>query len=170
MNQSDNTVVPLGVRHHGPGSARSVAEALDELDTDIVLVEGPPELDAVVHLLGEDSMVPPVAGLVYAVDHPRLAAFYPFASFSPEWVAVRWALRHDRPVRFADLPATHQLAPQPDSHEQGTGEVSEEAGTGQDAAGLRPQRPDPLGLLAAAAGYDDPERWWEKRKSNFVGR
>src|SRR5690606_31879257 len=24
-----------------------------------------------------------------------------------------------------------------------------------------PERRDPIGLLAEAAGYDDPERWWE---------
>ena len=36
----------LGVRHHGPGSARSVVRALDELAPAIVLVELP--ADAVV--------------------------------------------------------------------------------------------------------------------------
>ncbi|TAI40340.1 hypothetical protein EWI31_33035, partial [Streptomyces tsukubensis] len=38
------------------------------------------------------------------------AAFWPFAEFSPEWVAIRWALAHDVPVRFIDLPAAHTLA------------------------------------------------------------
>jgi hypothetical protein len=139
-------VFVLGVRHHGPGSARAVGEALAELQPDAVLIEGAPELDAVAALAEGDDMVPPVAGLVYAVDEPRRSAFYPLADFSPEWVALRWALRHGRPVNFCDLPAANALA--------------------LDAVVLddghrRPQGGDPIGTLATVAGYDDPERWWE---------
>ncbi len=101
----------LGVRHHGPGSARAVGVALDEVQPDRVLIEGAPELDGVAALAASAAMHPPVAALVYAPDEPRRAAFYPFASFSPEWVALRWALRHGVPVSFADLPARHALAP-----------------------------------------------------------
>jgi hypothetical protein len=36
----------FGIRHHGPGSARSLVRALDALQPDCVLVEGPPEADA----------------------------------------------------------------------------------------------------------------------------
>ena len=60
----------LGVRHHGPGSARAVALALRELEPDLVVVEGAPELDAVSGLVGSPHMVPPVAGLVYVTDEP----------------------------------------------------------------------------------------------------
>jgi len=133
-------VFVLGVRHHGPGSARAVGEALAELQPDAVLIEGAPELDAVAALAGGDDMIPPVAGLVYAVDEPRRSSFYPLADFSPEWVALRWALESARPVRFCDLPAAHALA------------VDERALL---LGG------DPIGKLAEAAGYDDPERWWE---------
>ena len=136
----DSSVHVLGIRHHGPGSARSVASALDELGPDCVVIEGPPELDTLVPLASHPDLVPPVAALVYAVDSPRRAAFYPFAVFSPEWVALQWALAHGVEVRFADLPATHVLA-----------------GTHPEAG----ERVDPVGELARAAGYDDPERWWE---------
>ena len=134
-------VFVLGVRHHGPGSARAVGEALAEIDPDAVLIEGAPELDAVAALAGGPDMVPPVAGLVYAVDEPKRSSFYPLADFSPEWVALRWALAAGRPVRFCDLPAAHSLA--------------------LDAADRAVGGEDPIGALAAAAGYDDPERWWE---------
>ena len=140
----DVRVEVLGVRHHGPGSARSVARALDELRPDVVVIEGPPELDALIPLAADPDLVPPVAGLVYAVEEPRRAAFYPFAAFSPEWVALRWSLEHGVGVRFADLPATHYLADD------------------SEAARRRPgRRIDPISALASAAGYDDPERWWE---------
>ena len=37
-----------GIRHHGPGSARSVREGLAEFGPDVVLIEGPPEADGLV--------------------------------------------------------------------------------------------------------------------------
>lgn len=142
-----SVLVPLGVRHHGPGSARAVRAALEELQPDLVVVEGCPELDPLVAHVADPGLVPPVAALVYAADDPRRASFYPFAAFSPEWVALRWAVARGVPVRFADLPAVHQLAP-----------VAVE-GAPEDA---RPASyPDVIGTLARTAGYDDPERWWE---------
>jgi hypothetical protein len=73
------TVRALGIRHHGPGSALSVTAALEQFDPTFVLVEGPPELTPILPLLADEAMVPPVAGLVYAVDEPRRAGFYPLA-------------------------------------------------------------------------------------------
>jgi len=144
----------LGIRHHGPGSARSVADALAELEPDLVVIEGPPELDGLLPLAGDPDLVPPVAALVYAVDAPRRAAFYPLAVFSPEWVAMRWAAERGVEVRFADLPAVHHLA------EPREPETSESVGD-EPAAGVPAHPPDAIGTLARAAGYDDPERWWE---------
>jgi len=133
-----------GIRHHGPGSARSLREGLVELGPDVVLIEGPPEADGLVELARDPQMQPPVALLGYVPGEPKAAAFWPFAVFSPEWQAISYALGAGVPVRFCDLPAAQQLA-------------MPEIGT------ARPARPrtDPVSELAAAAGYDDPERWWE---------
>ncbi|KIF68342.1 hypothetical protein HY68_06380 [Streptomyces sp. AcH 505] len=147
----------LGVRHHGPGSARAVRAALEAAAPSVVLVEGPPEGDALVALAAEETMRPPVALLAHAVDDPGRAAFWPLAEFSPEWVAIRWALGHDVPVRFIDLPAAHTLAQE--SEEAGT-EGGGEAPDGADEP-AEELRIDPLAVLAETAGYDDPERWWE---------
>lgn len=156
----------LGVRHHGPGSARSVRRMLDLLEPTEVIIEGPPELDAVVPLAASATMEPPVAGLVYDVKEPRRASFYPMAVFSPEWVALRWAAERGVTARFADLPAANHLAPpadgskanEPDHQEPEPTAVPEPTDqpdlTEEDVA-------DPLGALASAAGYDDAERWWE---------
>ncbi|MGW3078052.1 DUF5682 family protein [Kitasatospora sp. NPDC001132] len=147
-------VTLLGIRHHGPGSARAVAAALVRWRPDAVLIEGPPEADAIVYLAAEKDLVPPVALLAHAVDDPARAAFWPYAEFSPEWVAIRHAVDHDLPVRFIDLPAGYGFAPE----EEGT----EAGGTEEDGAreGAEPVA-DPLALLAEAAGHDDAERWWE---------
>ncbi|GAA3374569.1 DUF5682 family protein [Streptomyces sannanensis] len=144
----------LGVRHHGPGSARAVRGALDAARPPAVLIEGPPEGDALLPLAADERMRPPVALLAHVVDDPGRAAFWPLAEFSPEWVAIRWALEHDVPVRFIDLPATHSLALQAGADE---GEKDAED-TEEDRDVLRV---DPVAALAEAAGYDDPERWWE---------
>ena len=46
----------FGIRHHGPGSARSLERALDALDPASVLIEGPPEADAVLPFADEDMV------------------------------------------------------------------------------------------------------------------
>ncbi len=129
-----------GIRHHGPGSARSLREALIEFEPDVVLIEGPPEADGLVTLADDPEMRPPVALLGYVPGEPKTAAFWPFAVFSPEWQAIMYALGAGLPVRFCDLPAAYQLA--------------------MTDRGASP-RTDPVSELATAAGYDDPERWWE---------
>ncbi|MFC7307412.1 DUF5682 family protein [Streptomyces monticola] len=108
----------LGVRHHGPGSARAVRAALDALAPRAVLIEGPPEADALVGLVGDPGMSPPVALLAHVTDDPARSAFWPLAEFSPEWVALRWAVEHGVPARFIDLPASHTLAERPDRDEE----------------------------------------------------
>jgi hypothetical protein len=148
---------------------------------DIVLIEGPPEADGLIPLAGEEAMRAPVALMAYAADakNPKSrAAFWPFAEFSPEWQAIRWAVVHDVPVRFIDLPASNRLA-LGDPPAEGSGEPAAEGladpaaeGAGEpvaeglaapaaEGAGDLGIRTDPIGVLAAAAGYDDPERWWE---------
>ena len=136
-------VAVLGIRHHGPGSARSVLAELDRIRPSMVLIEGPADAAGVLGLAADPAMKPPVALLAYAPDAPRASAFWPFAVFSPEWQALRWASAHEVPARFCDLPAAAMLA-------------------GQDAADESPApQHDPVALLAGAAGFDDPERWWD---------
>jgi hypothetical protein len=143
---SEAVVEVLGIRHHGPGSARSVAAALHELRPDAVLIEGPADAGPLLALAAQAGMTPPVALLAYATDQPAHSAFWPFAVFSPEWQALTWALTNDVTVRFCDLPAAMVLAGREPESER------------------RPRRgvrADPLATLSAAAGYDDPERWWD---------
>ncbi|HEX6870747.1 MAG TPA: DUF5682 family protein [Micromonosporaceae bacterium] len=227
MPEPDSPVL-LGVRHHGPGSARAVRRALAAYQPDVVLIEGPPEADDLVALAADEAMRPPVALLAYPAGTkpktpPRRGAperaaaagepdqvtpsglrksvvYWPFAEFSPEWQAIRWAVRHDVPVRFCDLPtairfaranrpvkaatpppgeATPDAEPdgaepdraepdraEPDHAEPDGADVEEPGGPGPaeaepGIAEATPERVDPIGMLARAAGYDDPERWWE---------
>lgn len=159
-----STVHVLGVRHHGPGSARSLGTALAALAPDAILIEGPPDADALIELAAREGMEPPVALLIYRPEDPKQSAYYPFALFSPEWQAIRFALANGIPVRFMDLPLRHQLgneAEEPAAAEEkpapeGNGEAEE----------IQPKlarrlRVDPLQVLAEAAGFGEGERWWE---------
>ena len=147
-------VAVLGVRHHGPGSARSVVSELDRLRPQVILIEGPADAQPVLGLAADPEMVPPVALLAYAPEEPRVSAFWPYAVFSPEWQALAWAAVHQVPARFCDLPAAMVLA----GRDGPAGPTGDQDGQGDDDPG---DSGDPLGLLAAAAGYDDPERWWD---------
>ncbi len=149
----------FGIRHHGPGSARSLRQALVALQPDIVLVEGPPDAESVLPLLADSQMHPPVALLVYVPDHPQQAVYYPFAVFSPEWQAIHYGLQQQIPVRFMDLPQTHRFA-----LENADPSVDILADILAGTLASKPASPtysDPLSLLADAAGYSDSERWWE---------
>ncbi len=137
VNEAGETRV-YGIRHHGPGSARSLRSALEEFRPDMVLIEGPADADPLVPHIAADTMEPPVALLGYVADEPARAAFWPYAVFSPEWQALRYAVGNGIPVRFCDLPAATALA-------------VDNRGGGRDA----------LAELAAAGGYDDAERWWD---------
>jgi hypothetical protein len=101
--------------------------------------------------------------LLHAADESDLAAFMPFAEFSPEWQAIQWALTHERPARFIDWPAAVSLALRKAARENPEGAP---AAAGADAEGASPAaRPDAvskdaLDLLASAAGYEDGETFW----------
>ena len=174
----------FGIRHHGPGCARSLVRAFEQLQPDCVLVEGPPEAEGVLAALLHEQMQPPVALLSYCPDEPARAVYHPFAVFSPEWQALRWALMQQVPVSFIDLPLTHQLAlakAREEEQAQAQAAAEEEAAAAVQAAERTDDtdaavevdaaveavetaephyRSDPLDWLAQAAGHADGESWW----------
>lgn len=162
----------FGIRHHGPGSARTVLRALDEVMPDCVLIEGPPDADGLIAQSVKKGMTPPVAILVHDAARPSRAVYYPFAEFSPEWQAMRWAVEHGVAARFMDLPQSHRMAIDQGEEPESDGEDGgdEPGGEMEDhpPEAIAPELPeppatrgDPLQQLAEAAGYDDGERWWE---------
>lgn len=171
---SDPCVAVLGVRHHGPGSARAVAAALAEYAPDRVLIEGPADAGALIPLVGAAEMEPPVALFAYREQDPQTSAFWPFAAFSPEWSALRYALANDVPVAFCDLPAAVSLGmdrdddgpdddePAHEPDEKVDDESADEpVAEDEQEPPAPPRRRDPISQLAEAAGYDDGETWWE---------
>jgi Family of unknown function (DUF5682) len=177
----------FGIRHHGPACARSLVQALNKMQPDIVLIEGPQDAGEIIPLAIDKEMKPPVSLLVYVPDKPSYAVYYPFAEFSPEWQALHYALTHEIPARFMDLPMSMQFAAQiaddeksaaqekesldiQDAHEDdeppSDNIIDHHQDCTNDDTTAEPDkteelRNDPLHYLAVAAGYSDSERWWD---------
>jgi hypothetical protein len=146
----------FGIRHHGPGSARSLLHALEAFAPQVVLIEGPPEANDLLSLASRTDLEPPVALLIYSQEAPKNASVFPFAAFSPEWQAIQFALARGIGVRFIDLPQSHSLA------------QSNRESEVDDAQSV--SRGDPIKPLALAAGYGDTERWWDHLVESRQGK
>ncbi len=106
----------IGVRHHAPSLAAAVPALLDAAEPDVLLVELPDEMQEWLPWLSHEETRAPVALAAAPRDGggARGPAFYPFADFSPELAALRWAARHGVPVIACDLPlADRAPAPRP---------------------------------------------------------
>ncbi len=129
----------IGVRHHSPALSVVLPELLDRYRPEVLLVELPPEFtDWLPWLADPDTRAPVALAGVVGDGGP---AFYPFADFSPELVAIRWAFGNGIPVVPCDLPLA-------------------------DAAWRAGERPGPAGepvlaraLKAAATGRADEDMW-----------
>ena len=163
----------FGIRHHGPGSAKSLVKAFTDWQPDCILVEGPPDADALIRHVANENLKPPVALLVYNPKNLQQASYYPFAEFSPEWQAMKYALKHNIPVSFMDLPMTLNFSldnhsknsPQAIDFQNDFDAIEDTEGDDFEAEIIEKKRlkieKDPLRYLATLAGYTDSERWWE---------
>ncbi len=157
---ADSPVHYFGIRHHGPGCARSLCHALAALQPDCVLIEGPPDADALLAFVTHTELRPPVALLVHSAEHTELAAFYPFAEFSPEWQALQYGARHGVPTRFIDLPQSIRLAQVQQRQQESATEIIAKEPIVPSENALNTLYNDPMDALAEAAGFADGESWW----------
>ncbi|MFF7847445.1 DUF5682 family protein [Streptomyces sp. NPDC007910] len=160
----------LGVRHHSPALAAVVPALLDEAGAEVVCVELPADFRPWLEHLADPETVAPVA-LAGTGEGGRLA-FYPFADFSPELAAVRWARDHGAEVVCCDLPLSDPgwSATGPDRERDGDTDglpgIDAADGTGE-GDGARPtgetrERGSFAGALAAAGTGRDGEDMWDR--------
>ena len=157
----------FGIRHHGPGSASSLRNALEELAPDCILIEGPPDADALIDYVANENLVPPIALLVYNSNNLKQGAYYPFAHFSPEWQAMKYGVDNEIPTTFMDLPRTIAFS----LDQKGQQKIIDFERLSTQATTIEEKKiaKDPLGYMAKLAGYEDSERWWDmtfERASN----
>lgn len=183
----DDQVYLLGIRHHGPGCAYALTQALAEIQPDLILLEGAAELESCWKLASHEQMKPPVAQLVYDPKSPSTAVFYPWGEFSPEWQAMGFARKNNIPLQMMDLPAgiefelrqqeLDRLEAEMQAEMQGEQDAEEiEEDTAEETDNTETNAEDnvasqltdlmdlsrsPLDRIVQAAGYADGETWWD---------
>jgi hypothetical protein len=150
----------LGIRHHGPGSAKSVVNALHHLKPDLILLEGTIESDALLANISDPGLKPPVAILIYNPRNLSQAVYYPYAHFSPEWQTIKYSLENNVKLINFDLPLANRFAIE-DVRKNGAIEFKFPEEPENEHFDNKLLRADPLGFIAKLAGYEDRERWWE---------
>jgi hypothetical protein len=159
----------FGVRHLSPRAALDVRRFLDERDPKTVLIEGPSDATDQLKHLAHAKTKPPVALLAFTKSRPVRTIVYPLAAYSPEWVALRWALEKKRAVRFIDLPASVFLALHRQDEEK-TEELRQSLAATDETPSPPPQQKDdsqayvadPYEAIAELAGEPDHDTWWER--------
>lgn len=154
----------FGIRHHGPGSCKRLLAALEALQPECILIEGPTDCSELLPLLASKEMQLPVALLSYATDNTNCSIYYPFAEYSPEYQATLFAIENQLELAFIDVPANIQLAKQLQYLEYEQLEPNDDTNTEiERVAGQAKSKEfvaDPIGCLAKLAGYQDGEAWW----------
>lgn len=115
----------FGVRHLSPAAASHLRKKLDEVKPELVLVEGPGDLNDQIQWLCHPDTRFPAAILAYTKKPPVRTILYPLAIYSPEVQAILWAKEHSVPCRFMDLPSDVFLAMEEAREQQPTESVYE---------------------------------------------
>lgn len=147
----------FGIRHHGPGSANRLRSALEAFQPDCIAVEAPADVQDALPYVSAFGFEPPVALLVYNPGDFSQAVYLPFAEFSPEWQAMRFALKEGITLAAIDLPMQLQFTI--DRQDQATQfRLKLDADIDPELARMQL---DPMAYMAELAGYADSERWWD---------
>ncbi|SFD78463.1 hypothetical protein SAMN05216378_1414 [Paenibacillus catalpae] len=140
----------FGIRHLSPAGAYHLLALLDEIKPTAVLIEGPSDAVELANQLVSPGIIPPVALLAYTEQLPVRTVLYPFADYSPEYQALRWAGQNDRHVDLIDLPTEITLALIEPRRIASASDNSEE------------KLPDLYSRIAELSGEPDYEAYWER--------
>ncbi|HZN95393.1 MAG TPA: DUF5682 family protein, partial [Myxococcales bacterium] len=146
------------VRHHSPRTSHVLRRFLDQVKPQVVLVEGPCDAEPVLDVLLDEKTSPPVAILGYRTDGTPGSALFPFASYSPEYVALRWAKEHRSTAKLIDISTSQSLA----LHEEPAPvDAGDDAPAGEAGAGAAEPEPDVNEQVARSLGFRSFEEAWE---------
>ncbi len=168
----------FGVRHLSPGAAWHLRAFLDEVQPEAVLVEGPADFTELIPEITGRGVAPPVALLAYTQCLPVRTTLYPFAEYSPELQALRWARRGGAIARFIDLPsrnfvgleAARQKVQAGQAGQADAAEADAPGGGGDAPVGKHALRAEVYDAFARAAGVADYETYWEQRFEHNLSR
>ena len=100
------------VRHHSPRSSAVLAAFLAAVRPRTVLIEGPDDATSLLSVLVDAETRPPVAILGYRTDGTPGSTLWPFAAYSPEYVAAKWGVENGAAVALIDVPISRVLSTQ----------------------------------------------------------
>src|SRR5580658_3537399 len=100
----------FGVRHLSPAGAWHLRRYLDQIQPELVLIEGLADATELIPQVTRKGSKPPIALLAYTDSLPVRTLIYPLARYSPEFQAMCWADEHETAVEFIDLPSDIFLA------------------------------------------------------------
>ncbi|HQW12380.1 MAG TPA: DUF5682 family protein [Saprospiraceae bacterium] len=148
MDSGPTEIRFFGVRHHGPGCANALLQSLEQFAPDCILIEGPENASSMLKKT-EAIEALPVAILLYDKLDRNQSYLYPLAVFSPEWIAIKYGLKHRLQTHFIDLPLGVHL-PQVKRKAKKKTSNFKIKGTYQ-----------AFDYLASLQGIKDAELWWE---------
>lgn len=160
----------FGIRHLSPAASYHLLSLLREVKPTAILIEGPSDAGPLTDQLASRGVVPPVALLAYTEQLPVRTLLYPFADYSPEYQALKWAQHNGSRAEFMDLPTGISLAlmerrrAADASHLETDPEEAEESAKGfpsavQSFGSLQRSLYD---RIAELSGEPDYESYWER--------
>jgi hypothetical protein len=146
---------------------------LQEVQPELVLVEGLADAADLTRYWVQKGTRPPIAILAYTADLPVRTLVYPIARYSPEFQAVVWAHENKVPLEFIDLPSDVFLGLQELDYqrlekakanrdiprEQQSESESESSSAGAESPEVRKSLYD---QLAQHCGEVDYDTYWER--------
>lgn len=134
----------FGIRHHGPGSAKSLKSALYNIHPKVLLLECPADAAPAFDLFLIEEVCPPLSIMLHNPKVPSDTVYFPLASFSPEWIAIDYAIKNGIKIIPIDLPAGAKI-----EIKKGISEKKVLSG-------------DNIWDKMSKIGIDDPETWWDR--------
>jgi hypothetical protein len=133
---------------------------LREVQPTAVLIEGPSDANSEMHHLTNRLTNPPVAILAFTEDLPVRTVLWPFAAYSPEYQAMKWAAENGAHAAFIDLPSSITVALQHLRIDSGEKEVEEDAANKMSVDAFDDS--SIYARIATIAGEHDYDMYWER--------
>ncbi|QDS90328.1 hypothetical protein EC9_45360 [Rosistilla ulvae] len=173
----------FGVRHLSPMGAWQLRQFLDQMQPQVVLIEGPCDAEGLLDDVVRKGTVPPIGILAFSNSVPVRTFVYPLARYSPEYQAILWAKENKADCEFIDLPSDIFLGLQEREHrriaeaiiaskkdaqpaaaspEPAASDASDDPAVGEPAIEPIVSRGSLYQQLAALAGEEHYESYWER--------
>ena len=100
-----DNVIFFPIRHHSPACSYHLKNIFESFKPDAVLIEGPNDCnDLMKYMIEEDTKAPFCIYSSYIdEDNERYRCYYPFLDYSPEFTAIKEALKNNIHCSFIDM-------------------------------------------------------------------